>query len=93
MRAPAIPDRCSGRSRAAVSIHTGSVSRPAHASSQSRPQSSSAAVRQQTRRADERAAEELAVRLVMPLGLCLLPAFVCWGVVPVVMALLGAGPG
>ena len=38
-------------------------------------------------------AEELAVRLVMPLGLCLLPAFVCWGVVPVVMALLGAGPG
>ncbi|PZQ73470.1 MAG: secretion system protein, partial [Micrococcus luteus] len=33
------------------------------------------------------------VRLVMPLGLCLLPAFVCWGVVPVVMALLGAGPG
>ena len=51
-----------------------------------------AAVRQQTRRADERAAEELAVRLVMPLGLCLLPAFVCWGVVPVVMALLGAGP-
>ena len=52
-----------------------------------------AAVRQQTRRADERAAEELAVRLVMPLGLCLLPAFVCWGVVPVVMALLGAGPG
>lgn len=50
-----------------------------------------AAVRQQTRRQDERAAEELAVRLVMPLGLCLLPAFVCWGVVPVVMALLGAG--
>ena len=39
----------------------------------------------------ERAAEELAVRLVMPLGLCLLPAFVCWGVIPVVMALLGAG--
>ena len=37
--------------------------------------------------------KELAVRLVMPLGLCLLPAFVCWGVVPVVMALLGAGPG
>ena len=48
-----------------------------------------AAVRQQIRREDERAAEELAVRLVMPLGLCLLPAFVCWGVVPVVMALLG----
>lgn len=52
---------------------------------------SAAAARQQGRRADERAAEELAVRLVMPLGLCLLPAFVCWGVIPVVMALLGAG--
>lgn len=48
-----------------------------------------AAVRQQGRRADERAAEELAVRLVVPLGLCQLPAFVCWGVVPMALALLG----
>lgn len=51
-----------------------------------------AAVRQQSRRADERAAEELAVRLVVPLSLCLLPAFVCWGVIPMVIALLTAGP-
>ncbi|MDY6055297.1 secretion system protein F [Micrococcus sp.] len=47
-----------------------------------------AALRQQGRREDERAAEELAVRLVVPLGLCQLPAFVCWGVVPMAMALL-----
>lgn len=49
-----------------------------------------AALRQETRRADERGAEELAVRLVVPLGLCQLPAFVCWGVAPMALALLGA---
>lgn len=48
-----------------------------------------AAVRQQARRADERAAEELAVSLVLPVSLCQLPAFVCWGVVPLGVALLG----
>lgn len=48
-----------------------------------------AALRQHARREDERAAEELAVRLVVPLGLCQLPAFVCWGVVPMAIALLG----
>ena len=32
------------------------------------------------------AAERLAVRLVLPLGLCLLPAFVLMGLVPVVIA-------
>ena len=36
----------------------------------------------------ERAAEALAVKLVLPLGLCFLPAFMCWGVVPVLMSLL-----
>lgn len=46
-------------------------------------------MRQARRRADERAAEELAVRLVVPLGLCQLPAFVCWGVAPMGLALLG----
>lgn len=51
-----------------------------------------AAVRQQARRADERGAEELAVQLVMPLSLCLLPSFLCWGVIPMVIALLGSGP-
>lgn len=43
--------------------------------------------RAQYRRA-ERAAEALAVKLVLPLGLCFLPAFMCWGVVPVLMSLL-----
>lgn len=43
--------------------------------------------RAQYRRA-ERAAEALAVKLVLPLGLCFLPAFMCWGVVPVLMGLL-----
>ncbi|WP_366180843.1 hypothetical protein ABXS69_01420 [Actinomyces timonensis] len=38
--------------------------------------------------ADEEAAERLAVRLVIPLGLCHLPAFVLLGIVPVVA---GAG--
>lgn len=36
-----------------------------------------------------RRAESLAVRLMLPLGLCLLPAFVAVGVVPVVASLLG----
>lgn len=31
------------------------------------------------------AAERLGVRLVLPLGLCYLPAFVCFGIIPVVM--------
>lgn len=43
-------------------------------------------------RADARAAEERAaafgVRLVLPLGLCALPAFICLGVVPLVISLL-----
>lgn len=34
------------------------------------------------------AAQQLAVKLVLPLGLCLLPAFICLGVVPVVATLL-----
>lgn len=50
------------------------------------------AVRQERRRAAELAAEQLAVRLVVPLGLCHLPAFVCLGVLPLLLALL-RGPG
>jgi hypothetical protein len=46
----------------------------------------------QQRRADVRAAErraaELGVRLVVPLGVCALPAFICLGIVPVVISLL-----
>lgn len=36
----------------------------------------------------EKAAAKLSVKLVVPLGLCSLPAFICWGVVPVMIALL-----
>ncbi|MFI7482236.1 type II secretion system F family protein [Kocuria sp. M1R5S2] len=45
-------------------------------------------VRRAAYRRAERAAETLSVQLVLPLGLCALPAFVCWGVLPVVMALV-----
>ena len=37
------------------------------------------------------AASELGVRVVLPTGLCLLPAFVLLAVVPLVLALLGVG--
>lgn len=51
------------------------------------------------RRADAAAeglvrAERLGVRLVLPLGVCVLPAFVCVGVVPVVLGILSStSPG
>jgi len=41
------------------------------------------------RRASQVAASELAVRLTLPLALCLLPAFVVAGIVPLVVALVG----
>jgi pilus assembly protein TadC len=44
--------------------------------------------RERKRLAEERAAT-LGVRLVLPLGLCFLPAFLCLGVVPVVLAMAG----
>ena len=43
--------------------------------------------RNRRRRAEQRAAE-LATRLVLPLGLCQLPSFLCLGIVPLVLALL-----
>lgn len=43
--------------------------------------------RLEQRRAEKQAAK-LSVKLVVPLGLCSLPAFICWGVVPVMIALL-----
>ena len=46
------------------------------------------AVRQERRRTAELAAEQLAVRLVVPLGLCHLPAFVCLGVLPLLLMML-----
>lgn len=50
--------------------------------------STASALRRSRRRRAEQAAARLAIRLVMPLGLCLLPAFICWGVIPLVIALL-----
>ena len=47
-----------------------------------------ASIRAGRRATDEEAAERLAVRLVIPLGLCHLPAFVLLGIIPVVA---GAG--
>lgn len=48
----------------------------------------------QARRAEarrtEKEAAELGVKMVIPLGVCALPAFICLGIVPVVMALLPA---
>lgn len=44
--------------------------------------------RRQFQRDAEKRAAALGVRLVVPLGLCSLPAFICLGVVPVVMAMI-----
>ena len=46
--------------------------------------------RRQSHRAVEKRAGALAVKLVVPLGLCSLPAFICLGVVPVVLAMIPA---
>ncbi|BCW72681.1 type II secretion system F family protein [Arthrobacter sp. NicSoilB8] len=47
-----------------------------------------ARLRRERNRAAEQRAAALGVKLVVPLGLCSLPAFVCLGVVPVLLALL-----
>ena len=47
-----------------------------------------ATYRLEERRAAERASAKLAVALVLPLGLCSLPAFICCGVIPIVISLL-----
>lgn len=46
-----------------------------------------AELRRARRREREAAAQRLGVRMVLPLGLCALPAFAAWGVVPVVLGL------
>ncbi|MGX1159601.1 type II secretion system (T2SS) protein F [Arthrobacter sp. SLBN-100] len=46
--------------------------------------------RERFRKAEKRAAS-LGVKLVVPLGLCSLPAFICLGVVPVLLALVPSG--
>lgn len=50
-----------------------------------------ARLRRERFRAAEKCAAALGVRLVVPLGLCSLPAFVCLGVVPVLLAMLPTG--
>ncbi|MFL6240602.1 MAG: type II secretion system F family protein, partial [Actinomycetes bacterium] len=46
-------------------------------------------LRRARRRAAREAAGRLGVRLVLPLGLCFLPAFVLVGVLPLVLAMAG----
>ncbi|UER53411.1 type II secretion system F family protein [Kineosporiaceae bacterium SCSIO 59966] len=46
-----------------------------------------AELRRRRARAAEAAAQRLGVRVVLPLGLCALPGFAAWGVVPVVLGL------
>ncbi|MFJ5954363.1 type II secretion system F family protein [Paenarthrobacter sp. NPDC092416] len=46
--------------------------------------------REQFRAAEKRAAA-LGVKLVVPLGICSLPAFICLGIVPVLIAMLPSG--
>lgn len=50
-----------------------------------------ARIRRERFRAAEKRAASLGVKLVVPLGLCSLPAFICLGVVPVLLALVPAG--
>jgi pilus assembly protein TadC len=50
-----------------------------------------ARLRRETFRAAEKRAASLGVKLVVPLGLCSLPAFICLGVVPVLLALVPSG--
>lgn len=46
--------------------------------------------RRHRQRQHEKSAARLAVKLVVPLGVCSLPAFICVGVIPVLIALLPA---
>lgn len=50
-----------------------------------------ARLRRERFRASEKRAASLGVKLVVPLGLCSLPAFICLGVVPVLLALVPSG--
>jgi len=50
-----------------------------------------ARMRRERFRAAEKRAAALGVKLVIPLGLCSLPAFVCLGVLPVLLAMLPSG--
>lgn len=50
-----------------------------------------ARLRRERFRAAEKRAASLGVKLVVPLGLCSLPAFICLGVVPVLLAMVPSG--
>lgn len=50
-----------------------------------------ARLRRERFRGAEKRAASLGVKLVVPLGLCSLPAFICLGVVPVLLALVPSG--
>lgn len=50
-----------------------------------------ARLRRERFRAAEKRAASLGVKLVVPLGVCSLPAFICLGVVPVLLALVPSG--
>ncbi|WP_307030807.1 type II secretion system F family protein [Arthrobacter globiformis] len=50
-----------------------------------------ARMRRERFRAAEKRAASLGIKLVVPLGLCSLPAFICLGVVPVLLALVPSG--
>lgn len=46
------------------------------------------ALRANRKRMAEQLAQELAIRLVLPTGICLLPSFILLGIIPMVLALL-----
>lgn len=50
--------------------------------------SAATALRLNRKRLAEQLAQELAIRLVLPVGSCLLPSFILLGIVPMVLALL-----
>src|SRR5699024_8123981 len=46
------------------------------------------ALRANRKRMAEQLAQELAIRLVLPTGICMLPSFILLGIIPMVLALL-----
>lgn len=49
------------------------------------------ALRANRKRQAEQLAQELAIRLVLPTGICLLPSFILLGIIPMVLSLLPGG--
>ncbi len=101
-----IPESASGRGRARLRQHRRAALRRAEcvtgirqglrfATSTGAPSAAllhahAAQLRRRHNRDIDRRAAALGVQLVLPLGLCSLPAFICLGVVPVVLGLLPA---